>query len=223
MAPLVQPTQQGYRYVGDGPVNGSDPRGNIGEPGDPCRLQCARPRKALPVAHRPAPQPDHRLRVCNQHRALPSALVGELKVTDRESADQCQIGPDRPLERPRLVAARSFVHLARVAARATSMVENARLSPSRGGQGTHCCPALGRAQVAESKGRRPARGVNRSRTPQAASSPIYGLAIGSRTSKQDPSAVEVTTRTSPPWTSTIRRTIARPRPDPGTLRSVEPR
>jgi hypothetical protein len=130
VAPLVQPTQQGYRYVGDGPVNGSDPRGNIGEPGDPCRLQCARPRKALPVAHRAAPQPDHRLRVCNQHRALPSALVGELKVTDRESADQCQIGPDRPLERPRLVAARSFVHLARVAARATSMVEKPGCLPA---------------------------------------------------------------------------------------------
>jgi hypothetical protein len=58
----------------------------------------------------------------------------------------------------------------------------------------------------------------------AASFPIYGLAIGSRTSKQDPSArAEVTTPTWPRWTSTIRRTIASPRPDPGTLRSVEPR
>ena len=44
--PLVQLTQQGYRCVGDDPVNAIDPRGNIGEPGNPCRLQCARPRKA---------------------------------------------------------------------------------------------------------------------------------------------------------------------------------
>jgi hypothetical protein len=38
--PMVQQTQQAYLYVGDDPVNAIDPHGN------PCRLQCARPRKA---------------------------------------------------------------------------------------------------------------------------------------------------------------------------------
>ena len=46
--PLVQQTQQGYRCVGDDPVNAIDPRGNIGEPGNPCRLPCARPGKRDP-------------------------------------------------------------------------------------------------------------------------------------------------------------------------------